>query len=72
MVAKVYYVDPLVCLRGGPRMNILAFVSDQRSISRILEHLGLRAPEQDKPPPAREILRVAEAGVGWGVPASWD
>jgi hypothetical protein len=43
MVAKVYYVDPLVCLRGGPRMNILAFVSDQRSISRILERLGLRS-----------------------------
>jgi hypothetical protein len=45
---------------------------DQHSISRILEHLGLRASEQDKPPPAREILRVAEAGEGWGVPASWD
>jgi hypothetical protein len=45
---------------------------NQHSISRILEHLGLRAPEQDKPPPAREILRVAEAGEGWGVPASWD
>jgi hypothetical protein len=26
----------------------------------------------DKPPPAREILRVAEAGEGWGVPASWN
>jgi hypothetical protein len=32
----------------------------------------LRAPEQDKPPPACEILRVAEAGEGWGAPASGD
>jgi hypothetical protein len=72
MIAKVYHVDPLVCLHCGQRMSILAFVSDQHSISRILEHLCLRAPEQDKPPPAREILRVAEAGEGGGVPASWD
>jgi hypothetical protein len=54
MIAKVYQVDPLVCLRCGQRMSILAFVSDQHSISRILEHLGLRSSQQDKPPPAGE------------------
>jgi len=43
-------------------MYILAFVSEQHAISRILEHVGLRSSQQDKPPPAREILRVAEAG----------
>lgn len=53
-------------------MSILAFVSDQQSISRILEHLGLRPPERDRPAPAREILCVAEQGEGWGVPADWD
>ena len=53
-------------------MSILAFVSDQHSIRRILEHLGLYSPPQDKPPPAREVLRVAEQGEGWGVPPSWD
>jgi hypothetical protein len=56
-------------------MSILAFVSDQHAISRILEHLGLRSPELGRPPPVgeiREITRVAEAGEGWGVPASWD
>jgi hypothetical protein len=51
---------------------ILAFVSDQHSIRRILDHLDLGPPEQDRPPPTREILRVAEAGEGWGVPAEWD
>ncbi len=47
--------------------------ANQHSISRILEHLGLRSPELDRPPPAREIreiTRVAEAGEGWGVEAS--
>jgi hypothetical protein len=50
MIAKIYHVDPLVCSRCGQRMSILAFVSDQHSISRILEHLGLRSSQQDKPP----------------------
>jgi hypothetical protein len=53
-------------------MSILAFVSDQHSISRILEHLGLPPPERDRPPPAREILRVVEQGEGCGMPANWD
>ena len=33
LIAKVYQVDPLVCTRCGRRMSILAFVSDQHSIS---------------------------------------
>jgi hypothetical protein len=72
LIAKVYQVDPLVCTRCGHRMSILAYVSDQHSIGRILEHLGLRPPERNRPPPAREILRVAEQWEGWGVPANWD
>ncbi len=71
MIAKVYQVDPLVCTRCGQRLSILAFVTDQISIGRILDHLGLRVPEQNKPPPPREILRVAEVGEGWGVPSDW-
>ncbi len=72
LISKVYQVDPLVCVRCGQRMSILAFVSDQHAIGRILDHLGLRPPERDRPPPALEILRVAERGEGWGVPANWD
>jgi len=72
LIAKAYQVDPLVCARGQ-RMSILAFVSDQHSISRILEHLGpCQTQEQDRPPPPRELLRVAEQGEGWGVPANWE
>ena len=71
MIAKVYQVDPLVCTRCGQRMNILGFVTDQHSIRTILGHLGLPLLQQNKPPPVREVLRVAEAGEGWGVPADW-
>jgi Transposase zinc-binding domain/Putative transposase len=70
LIAKVYQVDPLVCTRCGQKMKTIAFLTDQVSIRRILDHLGLSPPEQAKPPSVREI-RVAEYGEGWGVPASW-
>jgi len=43
-------------------MQPIAFLTDQLSIRRILDHLGLGTSAQDKPPPAREILRVVEQG----------
>jgi hypothetical protein len=54
-------------------MNLIAFVTDQMAIGKILEHLGLSTPEAAKPPPpAPELLRVAEHGDGWGTPQQWD
>lgn len=50
-------------------MSLIAFVTDQLAIGRILDHLGLSTPEAEKPPPPlREVLRVAEHAEGWGVP----
>ncbi len=57
--------------RQGPpsrpaRMSIAGFVTDTVAIGRILEHLGLSMPEAAKPPPVREVLRVAEQEcVAW-------
>jgi len=31
---------------------------------------ALSTPEAEKPPPMREVLRVAEHGEGWGVPVA--
>ena len=53
-------------------MSVIAFLTDQVSIKRILDHLGLSTPPQDRPPPGRELLRLAEHGEGWGVPADWE
>ncbi len=72
MIARVYQVDPLVCVRCGKRMSIVGLVTDTVAIGRILDDLGLSTPQQGKPPPIREIARVAEHGEGWGVPAEWD
>jgi hypothetical protein len=41
LIAKVYQTDPLVCARCGKRMSLIAFVTDQVAIRRILDHLGL-------------------------------
>ena len=62
----------LVCTHCGQRMQMIASLTDRVCIRRILDHLGLSTPPQDRPPPVREILRVAEHGEGWGVPAEWD
>ena len=72
LIAKVYQVDPLLCTRCGQRMSIVAFLTDVFAIRKILDHLGLSTPEAEKPPPQREVLRVAEHGEGWGVPAEWE
>jgi hypothetical protein len=73
LIAKVYQADPLQCRRCGQRMSIVAFVTDSIVIRRILDHLGLSPPPpQEKPSPNREVLRVAEHGEGWGVPAEWE
>ena len=51
MIARVYRVDPLLCTRCGKRMSVLAFVTDQLAIGRILAHLGLSTKPVEKPPP---------------------
>jgi len=52
-------------------MQIVALLTDQLSIRKVLDHLGLAPTQEAKPPPPRELLRVAEQGEDWGVPANW-
>jgi hypothetical protein len=59
LISKVFHVDPLTCAKCGGKLEIIAYLHDQVSISKILDHLGLRPPETAKPPPpVHEILRV--------------
>ena len=52
LISKVFHVDPLTCAKSGGKLAIVAYLHDQVSISRILDHLGLNPPETAKPPPA--------------------
>ena len=51
LIAKVYQADPLVCRRCGGPLKVVAYITDELSITRILDHLGLSPPPQEKPPP---------------------
>jgi hypothetical protein len=55
---KVYQADPLLCRKCGGPLKIVAYVTDELSITHILDHLGLSPPRQDKPPPTREVVQV--------------
>lgn len=52
---RLYHADPLVCQCGG-KLKIIAYVSDEISVKRILAELGLSPPEEEKPPPVREVV----------------
>jgi hypothetical protein len=58
LIAKVYQADPLACKACGGPLEIVAYITDELSITRILDHLGLSPPPQEKPPPTRELIRV--------------
>jgi hypothetical protein len=55
----------------APHLHLLTSDGGFAADGTFVDHLGLCTP-QDKPPPIREIRRVAEQGESWGVPASWD
>jgi hypothetical protein len=42
----------------------VAYITDELSIKRILDHLGLSPPEEAKPPPTREVVRVPKTTRG--------
>jgi len=42
MIRKVYEVDPMVCLKCGGRMKVVAFLTEYAVVDRIIDHLKLR------------------------------
>jgi Putative transposase len=55
--------------RSGPCEKRRAAAA--KALLAMLGH-GLSTPEAEKPPPLREVLRVAQHHEGWGVPAEWS
>jgi hypothetical protein len=48
----------------------VAYITDEVAISRILDHLGLTPPQQQRPPPSRELVRVPLDEEGREIQAS--
>ena len=54
LIGKVYEADPLQCPKCKGPMRVIALIDDPGVIRRILEHLGLWAPEApQRGPPAQ-------------------
>jgi len=51
MIRKVFEVDPLTCPSCGSRMRIIAFITDQAVVDRIIHHLKLTFVAERPPPP---------------------
>ena len=54
----MYHSDPFTWRRCGGPLKIVAYITDELSIRRILDHLGPSPPQQERPPPTREVVRV--------------
>ncbi len=52
------------------RLAIVAYITDEVAISRILDHLGLSPAPQERPPPTRELVRVPVDEEGREIQAS--
>ncbi len=70
LISKVYHADPLVCRQCGGQLKIVAYVTDEISVKRILAELGLSPPEDEKPPPTRHVVRVPVDDEGREIHAS--
>ena len=66
----MYQADPLACRKCGEQRKIVAYVSDEISVKRILAELGLSPPEAGKPPPVREVIRMPVDDEGRELEAS--
>ena len=58
----MYHVDPLTCRECGGRLQIVAYIHDQFTIKRILDHFGLSPPEVERPPPDTRYVPIDHEG----------
>ncbi len=56
MIRKVYEIDPMVCLRCGGTMKVVAFLTEHVVVDRIISHMKLIFIA-DKPPPPRAAFQ---------------
>jgi hypothetical protein len=52
LIRRIYEVDPLVCLRCGGPMRIIAFITEPKVIGKILKHFADKGIDARSPPGA--------------------
>jgi hypothetical protein len=58
MIRKVYEVDPMICLKCGGLMKVVAFITEVAVMDRIIDHLKLTFVAA-KPPRSHVFAEVA-------------
>jgi hypothetical protein len=66
LIKRVYEIDPLVCVKCGGTMQVVAFIEPPQSdvIEKILRHCGLWSPAAPRAPPVGD-LRVHDPDSDW-------
>jgi hypothetical protein len=58
MIRKVYEVDPMLCPKCGGTMKVVAFITDDEAVDRVIDRLKLTFVAE-KPPPSHVFTEVA-------------
>ena len=56
LIRRIYEVDPLVCPTCKHSMRLIAFIEDDATIKKILQHLGLWETRSHAPPPRTSCI----------------
>lgn len=69
LLKRVFAIDVLECARCRGPMRLVAFIEDERTARRILEHLGVpsRAPPRSRACPSAEQLSLVDDRAWDGV-----
>ena len=74
LLARVFYLDALLCVKCGGKRKVLAFLTDPSVVRAILTHLGLEPSPRSLSPARlpdlflRNLVRAADfLPIGFGV-----
>ncbi len=62
LISKVFHADALKCRDCGGPLQVIAYITDQLAINKILDHLGLSPPEEARPPPEVRYVPIGDEG----------
>ncbi len=51
LIRKIYFVDPLTCVKCGRRLRIISLIENPSVIEKIVRHLKIWDPPERPPPP---------------------
>ena len=76
LIARIYEVFPLLCPICGGHMRIIAFITHNADIRRILDHIGVESDASHitpaRGPPLWEDCGDTQAGEGTQIGPDWD